>query len=40
MTTNAIISAALCSLLLTACGSMATDKTANTASDYEYSYET
>lgn len=40
MKTKAIISAALCSLLLTACGSMATDKTVNTASDYDYSYET
>ena len=41
MKTKAIISASLCALLLTACGSsMSTDKAANMASDYGYSYET
>ena len=42
MKTKAIISSALCALLLTACGSsMSTDKASNAASAYgDYSYET
>lgn len=41
MKTKAIISAALCAFLLTACGSsMSTEKAANMASDYGNSYET
>lgn len=42
MKTKAIISSALCALLLTACGSsMSSDKAANAASNYgDYSYET
>ncbi len=41
MKTKMIISAALCALLLTACGSsMSSDKAVSMASDYDYSYET